>query len=107
MRILQYVASLLSGACLRRVGVMIEIAMLLQKFERRCFVNLPNGGQKDFPTATRVKHETNGTFEIWDDCVFLARYKVGEYKGVWFSPQFLQSQKKEHERKDRMRRRRH
>jgi hypothetical protein len=79
---------------------------LQKKLERRCFVNLPDGSQKDFPTATRVKHEDNGSFEIWDDRVFLARYKVGEYKGVWFSPQFLMGQKKEQQKKDRMRRRR-
>lgn len=77
-------------------------SMRLQKPERRCFVTLPDGSQKDFPTATNIRDEDSESFSIWNDRVFLARYSAGEHRGVWFNPQFLINQKKEQARRNRI-----
>lgn len=71
--------------------------MRSKKPKRRCFVNLPDGTQKDFPDATNLKQD-GGAIEIWDDHVLLARYNEGEHKGVWINPQFLVAQKKKAQR---------
>jgi hypothetical protein len=62
--------------------------------ETRCFVNLPDGSQRSFPTATEIRETEGEGIEIWNDRIILATFRKGEFLGCWMNPRFLIARKK-------------
>jgi hypothetical protein len=71
----------------------------------RCFVNLPDGTKRPFPSATEVRDQEDGSIEIWNDRIYIDGFRKGEFNGYWMDPQFLIARKKEAERLKKLARR--
>jgi len=59
-----------------------------------CFVVLPDGTRKEFPTATEVR-ELDGEIEIYNDRIFLWGFKKGEFQNWWLDPHLPTARKKQ------------
>jgi hypothetical protein len=66
--------------------------------EMRCFVDLVDGTKQSFPTATEIRDTSDGGIEIWNDRIFLASFKKGEFLGRWINPRFLIDRKTRQQR---------
>ncbi|MFZ0960823.1 MAG: hypothetical protein WAO35_07945 [Terriglobia bacterium] len=75
-------------------GIYTKIMRKNTQEEMRCFVNLPDGSQRLFPTATEIRDTEAGGIEIWNERIILATFHKGEFLGRWMNPQFLTARTK-------------
>jgi hypothetical protein len=59
-----------------------------------CFVELPDGTKKVFPTATDV-HDREGSIDIYNDRIFLGYFKKGDFLSYWIDPYVAAKRKKQ------------
>lgn len=70
----------------------------IREEQGRCFVTLSNGTQRQYPTATAIRGTQDGGIEIYNERIFLASFKKGEFRNCWIAPRILVSQRKRGER---------